>query len=66
MKSSEARKAWEKEFVLWVTFKLFRKNGENDNDQDIIDFLEAQPSRSGAIKDALRFYMEHIKEENKK
>lgn len=61
MKQSEARKAWEKKYMAMITFKLFRKNGENDNDQEIIDFLEAQPSRSGAIKDALRFYMNYLK-----
>lgn len=62
MADCEAKKKWDKEYVLFVTTKLFRTVGEKTNDQDIIDYLEGK-SRGTVIKAALREYMANHKEE---
>ena len=53
---SESKKAWDKENMVFVGFKLFRRVKDSDNDQDIIDYLQGK-ERSKIIKQALREYM---------
>lgn len=59
---SEAKKKWDKENMVFVAFKLFRKINEKQNDQDIIDFLQDK-TKGEVIKAALREYMKNHKEE---
>ena len=54
---SESKKAWDKENMVFVGFKLFRRVKDSNNDQVIIDYLEGK-ERSKIIKQALREYME--------
>ena len=53
---SESKKAWDKENMVFVGFKLFRRVKDSNNDQDIIDYLQGK-ERSKIIKQALREYM---------
>ena len=55
-KDSEAKKAWDKENMVFVGFKLFREVKGKRNDQDIIDYLDGK-NRSDIIKVAIREYM---------
>ena len=64
MSDSEAKKRWDKKYVVFVGFKLFRTVGKDKNDQDIIDYLDGKV-KGEIIKLALREYMENHKEENK-
>ena len=57
-KDSDAKKAWDKENMVFVGFKLFRALNGNTNDQDIIDFLDGK-ERSKIIKSALREYIKN-------
>ena len=57
MKDSEAKKRWDKENVVVITTKLFRKT-----DMDVIEYLEGK-SRRDTILAALRYYIENHKEE---
>ena len=61
MKDSEAKKAWNKKNMVFVGFKLFRPNGRNANDGDIINFLDGKV-KGELIKTAIREYMERHKE----
>lgn len=63
MADSEAKKKWDKDNMVFVGFKLFRKVNGKRNDQDIIDFLE-EKVRGEVIKAALREYINNHKEEN--
>lgn len=62
MADRACKKKWDKENVLFMTVKLFRANEKNQNDQDLIDFLDGKV-RGEVVKKALREYMEHHKEE---
>lgn len=53
---SEAKKKWDKQNMVFVGFKLFRSVGDNNNDQDIIDYLDGKV-RGETIKAALREYI---------
>lgn len=57
VKDSEAKKAWNKQNMVFVGFKLFRAVGEKSNDEDIIAFLDKQESKGATVKAALREYM---------
>jgi predicted RNA-binding protein len=59
---SEAKKAWDRENMVFVGFKLFRSVKDKQNDQDIIDFLEGKV-KGEVIKDALREYISNHKGE---
>ena len=61
MSDSEAKKKWVKENTVMVSFKLFKAIGQNQNDQDILDYFEGK-TRSEIIKAALREYIENHKE----
>ncbi len=61
-KDSQRKKDWDKEYMVFVAFKLFRATENGNNDQDVIDFLEGK-NKSAIIKAALREYIEHHKEE---
>mgnify|MGYP007070316454 CR=1 FL=1 len=52
----ESKKAWDKKNVVFCAFKLWRKIGDSENDQAIIDYLEGK-NKSGVVKSALREYM---------
>lgn len=56
MPDSQAKRDWDKKNVWIVPTKLFRANGDNQNDQQIIDFLQGKQA-STIIKQALRDYM---------
>lgn len=57
MAESEAKKKWDKEHTIFVTFKLNR-----NTDADIVEFVESvSGSRSSAIKEALRQYIKNSK-----
>ena len=62
MPDSQAKRDWDKKNVWIVPTKLFRANGDNQNDQQIIDFLQGKQA-STIIKLALREYMERHREE---
>lgn len=53
MPDSKAKKKWNKENVVFVAAKLFRKT-----DGEVIDFLEGKPT-SAVIKAALREYVKN-------
>lgn len=55
-KDSQRKKDWDKEYMVFVAFKLFRATENGSNDQDVIDFL-AGKNKSAIIKAALREYM---------
>ena len=61
MGDSEYKKNWDKENLIRITFKLFRATAKNENDQEIIDFLEGKV-KGAVIKDALREYIQNHKE----
>lgn len=61
-KDSQRKKDWDKKYMVFVAFKLFRETENGSNDQDVIDFLEGK-NRSETIKLALREYMKNHKEE---
>ena len=61
MSDSEAKKKWVKENTVMVSFKLFKAIGQNQNDQDILDYFEGK-TRSEIIKAALREYIQNHKE----
>ncbi len=56
-KDTQAKKDWDKANMVFTAFKMFREIDGKRNDQDIIDFLEKQESKSYTIKEALRYYM---------
>ena len=56
-KDTQAKKEWDKANMVFTAFKMFREIDGKRNDQDIIDFLEKQESKSYTIKEALRYYM---------
>lgn len=56
-KDTQAKKDWDKANMVFTAFKMFREIDGKRNDQDIIDFLEKQKSKSYIIKEALRYYM---------
>ena len=56
-KDTQAKKEWDKANMVFTAFKMFREIDGKRNDQDIIDFLEKQDSKSYTIKEALRYYM---------
>ena len=56
-KDTQAKKDWDKANMVFTAFKMFREIDGKRNDQDIIDFLEKQESKSYIIKEALRYYM---------
>ena len=56
-KDTQAKKDWDKAKMVFTAFKMFREIDGKRNDQDIIDFLEKQESKSYIIKEALRYYM---------
>ena len=62
MSDSEAKKKWDKKYMVFVGFKLFRTVGKDTNDQDIIDYLDGKV-KGEIIKLALREYMSNHKEE---
>lgn len=57
MPDPASKKRWDKENMVLISIKLFRKK-----DQDIIDYLDGK-NRHDTICNALRFYIEHHKEE---
>ena len=57
-KDSQRKKDWDKKYMVFVAFKLFRATENGNNDQDVIDFLEGK-NRSEVIKAALREYMKN-------
>lgn len=59
-KDSQRKKDWDKEYMVFVAFKLFRATENGNNDQDVIDFLEGK-NKSAVIKAALREYIENHK-----
>ena len=59
---SATKKDYNSKYLYFVGFKLFRAHESRPYDQDIINFLEAQPNKSDTIKLALREYMERHKE----
>ena len=54
---SESRKKWEKENTVCLSMKL-----QKTTDKDLLEYLEGKTKQAG-IKEALRFYIEHHKEE---
>lgn len=62
-KDSPAKKAWNKENLIYVGFKLFRPIKGKQNDGDIIDYLDGKV-KGEIIKAALREYMENHKEDS--
>lgn len=56
-KDTQAKKNWDKKNMVFTAFKMFREIDGKRNDQDIIEFLEKQTSKSETIKQALREYM---------
>ena len=60
MPDRECKKRWDKENVRMVVAKLFITKPE---DKAIYDFLQEQESVSGAVKAALKEYMENHKGE---
>lgn len=56
-KDTQAKKDWDKANMVFTAFKMFREIDGKRNDQDIIDFMEKQESKSYIIKEALRYYM---------
>lgn len=56
-KDSKSKKEWDSKNMVFTAFKMFRETSKSRNDQDIIDFLSKQPSKSETIKIALREYM---------
>ena len=61
MADSEYKKNWDKENLIRITFKLFRATAKNQNDQEIIDYLDGKV-KGAVIKAALREYIENHKE----
>lgn len=55
-RDTDAKRAFDKRQMVFVAFKLFRRNGDRNNDQAIIDFLDGK-NKSEVIKNALREYM---------
>lgn len=51
-KQSEAQARYDAKNTTRVYMKL-----HNENDSDILAWLQAQPSKQGAIKDAIRAYI---------
>ena len=62
MSDSESKKKWDKENMVFVAFKLFRAIGDNQNDQEIIDFL-SDKVKGEVVKAALREYIKNHKED---
>lgn len=58
MADSAAKKAWMKENSKMYSIKVMKKT-----ESDILEFLESQEKPITAIKTAIRFYMEHQKNE---
>jgi len=58
MPDSEKKKAWMKENSRTFSIKVMRRT-----EPEILEFLESQEKPVTAIKDALRFYIKHRKEE---
>lgn len=54
---SDTKKDYNTKYLYFVGFKLFRAHGSDKYDQELIDFLDAQPNKSEAIKQAIRNYM---------
>lgn len=50
----ESQLRWEKENMYVISAKLHRKY-----DSDLVDYMQAQKSKSDTIKKALRLLMEH-------
>lgn len=63
MSLSEKRKASQKKYNDTHT-KQYAVRLHNINDYDIIEYLETQKSKGGAIRRALKYYIEHIKNIN--
>jgi hypothetical protein len=49
-----ATREWEKKNKVFIGANLMRST-----DGDIIDWIEKQTNRQGAIKEALRYYLDH-------
>ena len=49
---TEAHKQWVKDNTIFIGIRL-----QNNKDKELIEFLSAQPSKQGAIKEALREYI---------
>ena len=60
---SEAKKAWNRENMVFLGVKLFKSINGKRNDGDIIDFLDGKV-KGELVKTALREYMENHKEDN--
>lgn len=58
-KQSETKQRWMKENSKTYGVRVMK----NENERDIWDFLQQQEAPATTIKKALRFYMEHYKEE---
>ena len=58
MADSAAKKAWMKENSKMYSIKVMKKT-----EADILEFLSKQERPITTIKTAIRFYMEHCKEE---
>ena len=50
----DAQTEWAKSNTTFIGLKL-----NNNTDKDILDWLTDQPSKQGAIKQAIRFYLIH-------
>ena len=61
MPDSNYKKQWDKDNVLFVSFKLFKATGKRENDQEIIDFL-SDKVKATVIKTALREYIANHKD----
>lgn len=62
-KDSKSKKEWDSKNMVFTAFKMFRATSKSQNDQELIDFLSNQQSKSDTIKQALREYMERHREE---
>ena len=59
---SEAKKAWNRENMVFLGVKLFKSINGKRNDGDIIEFLDGKV-KGELVKTALREYMENHKED---
>ena len=60
MADCESKKRWDKENVVFIGIKLFRSTSRNQNDQEIIDYLDGKV-KGEVIKAALREYIQNHK-----
>ena len=59
-KDRQSKKDWDSANMVMVSFKLFRAINDNQNDQDLIDWLNSDKGRrSEKIKTVLRSHIGH-------